>query len=58
MCAQCMATAATVAAGGAGLRAWVAAKRPAGLGPRGLRLLSGVLVGASVVAAGVLSSAG
>jgi hypothetical protein len=54
MCAQCMATAATAAAGATGLRAWLATRHYSWVTPRRLRVASGALL----TAAGVIAAAG
>lgn len=53
VCAQCLAGAAVAASGATGVRAYVAAKRPAWMTPRRLRWTSGGLVAAAVVLASV-----
>jgi hypothetical protein len=53
MCMQCLATAATVGTAATGLRAWLAARRPRWLTPRLLRLATGVLLVAGVLASGL-----
>ena len=53
MCAQCMIGATTAAAGVTGARSWVAAKGYAWMTPRRLRVITGVLIAAGVIAASV-----
>ena len=53
MCAQCMASAVTVAAGASGLRVWLAAASPDWLTPLGLKRLTAVILALAVVLAGV-----
>jgi hypothetical protein len=53
MCAQCMATAATVAGSAAGMRAWLATSPRAWITPRRLRFASAVLVVMVFVAASI-----
>ncbi len=53
MCAQCMASAATVAAGATGLRAWLAATSYSWVTPIRLRRLTAALLTVSVLIAGV-----
>lgn len=48
MCAQCMATAATAAAGATGMRAWLAAHRYAWVTPRRLRWMTGALFAVAI----------
>ncbi|HWV84930.1 MAG TPA: hypothetical protein VNZ62_05735 [Capillimicrobium sp.] len=50
MCVQCMAGAMTAAAGAAGARSVLAARVRQRFGPRGLRRLTAVLLGAALVA--------
>ncbi len=52
MCAQCMASAATVAAGATGIRAWLAAARYAWVTPARLKRLTIGLLTFSVLIAG------
>ena len=58
MCAQCMATAATVAGGASGLRAWLAAKRFSWLSPVRIKRLTFGLVVAVIVVSGTVSGSG
>jgi hypothetical protein len=53
MCAQCMATAATAAAGASGLRAWLAARGFSWVTPRRLRWITGILLAFALVMAAV-----
>lgn len=53
MCAQCMASAATIAAGATGLRAWLAAARLRWVTPQRLKWATGALMTVAVVLAGV-----
>jgi hypothetical protein len=53
MCAQCMAGAATAVAGASGIRAFVAARRPAWMTQRRLRLTTAGLMTAAVLLAGL-----
>jgi hypothetical protein len=53
MCAQCMATAATAAAGASGLRAWLAARGFSWVTPRRLRWITGTLLAFAFVMAAV-----
>jgi hypothetical protein len=55
MCAQCMAAAATTAAAATGIRAYLAARRPAWLTALRLRRISAGLLSAAVVGAGLIS---
>lgn len=58
MCAQCMAAAATAAAGATGIRAWLGTRRWSWLTPRVLRRITVGLVAAGLVAAATLSGSG
>lgn len=51
MCGQCVTAAMTAAAGATGVRAWLAAKRPAWVTPRRLRLATVALIVAGLVVA-------
>ena len=53
MCARCMATAASAAAGATGIRAWLAARGCKWAAPRRLRLVTGALLSAAVAVAAV-----
>jgi hypothetical protein len=53
MCAQCMAAAATAAAGATGIRAWLAARGFAWVTPRRLRLMTGVLFALALTVAAI-----
>lgn len=53
MCAQCMASAATVAAGATGLRSWLAAARYSWVTPVRLKRLTATLLAISILIAGV-----
>jgi hypothetical protein len=53
MCAQCMATAATAAAGATGLRAWLSARGFAWVTPRRLRFITGALIAVAIAATAV-----
>jgi hypothetical protein len=54
MCVQCAAGAASAATVASGLRAYLATRTWAWLTPRALRRITAVLVGAGIVASGVL----
>ncbi len=58
MCAQCMATAATVAGGASGLRAWLAAKRFSWLSPVTLRRVTFALLVAVILVSATVSGTG
>jgi len=58
MCAQCMATAATAAAGVTGVRAWLATRGWSWLTPRRLRSATAALVAIAVGVAATLSGSG
>ncbi|NLT06132.1 MAG: hypothetical protein GXY03_07455 [Solirubrobacterales bacterium] len=58
MCAQCMAAAATAAAGATGIRAWLGTRRWAWLTPRRLRRATVALLALGLVAAATLSGTG
>jgi hypothetical protein len=53
MCAQCMMGASAAAAGVTGMRAWFAAKGFSWMTPRRLRVLTGTLIAAGLVAASI-----
>jgi hypothetical protein len=57
MCVQCMAGAMTAAAGATGARAWLVSRFGHLMTPRRKRLLSAVLIGAGVIAAGLIGPA-
>ena len=57
MCAQCMATAATVVGSAAGIRSVAADTARRHLGDRGLRWLTGALLVLAVLASATLSGA-
>jgi hypothetical protein len=58
MCAQCMATAATIVGSAAGLRGAAAAPVRRHLGERGVRYLTATLVVLAVLASATLSGSG
>jgi hypothetical protein len=58
MCAQCMAAAATAAAGATGIRAWLATRGWSWLTPQRLRRATAALFAVALVAAATLSGAG
>ena len=53
MCAQCMASAATVVAGATGIRSWLGAARYSWVTPLRLKRLTAGLLSVSVLIAGV-----
>ena len=53
MCAQCMASAATVAAGATGIRSWLAAARYSWVTPVRLKRMTAVLMAIAVAIASV-----
>lgn len=57
MCAQCMATAATVVGGAAGLRSLAAERFRRHLGERGLQWVTGTLIALAIVTSATLSGA-
>jgi hypothetical protein len=54
MCMQCWAGAMTAGVAATGTRAWLAARFPRLLTPRRKKVLTGVLIGAGVLAAGAI----
>ena len=58
MCAQCMATAASIVGSAAGVRSVAADSVRRHLGERGVRILTGVLVVIAVLASATLSGSG
>jgi hypothetical protein len=57
MCAQCMATAATVVGGAAGMRSFAAESVRRHAGERGLRFVTGILIVLALLASATLSGA-
>lgn len=57
MCAQCMAAAATAAAGATGVRAWLATRRWSWLTPARLQRATFALLALGIAAAATLSGA-
>jgi hypothetical protein len=53
MCLQCVTYAAASVGAAGGLRAWVAARRPAWITPQRLRILTAGLLTLAVLAAGI-----
>jgi hypothetical protein len=52
MCMQCMASAMTAGAAATGMRAWLATHQPRWMTPRRLKLATGVILAAGVLASG------
>jgi hypothetical protein len=52
MCMQCMASAMVAGAAASGMRAWLATHSPSWMTPRRLKLATGALLAAGVLAAG------
>ncbi len=55
MCAQCAMGAMTAGAAATGMRAWLVARSPSWLTARRRRAVTGVLLGAGVLAAGLVT---
>jgi hypothetical protein len=52
MCMQCMASAMTAGAAATGMRAWLATHQPKWMTPRRLKLATGAILAAGVLASG------